>query len=243
MGKVDLKEIFLDLQNQMAEKLSTNKRAILNPGAKGEASEINWIEWLHTYLPSRYHVGKACIIDSRGSLSEQIDAVIYDQQYTPFVFNQDGAKYIPAEGVYAVFEVKQKLDKWNIEYAGQKAESVRNLFRTSAPIPHVGGISEPKALTPILAGILTLSSCWKPPLGTSFEKHIKNLNVNQRLNLGCSLQSGSFKINYSDTITFEKSNIEESFIFFFLKLLMELQKLATVPAIDILSYATALESF
>lgn len=244
MGKVDLKRIFLDLQNQMAERLSTNKNAILHPGTKGDASEINWIKWLQVYLPSRYQVGKAFIVDSQGNLSDQIDVVIYDQQYTPFVFNQDGAIYIPAEGVYAVFEVKPELNKHTIKYAGEKAESVRNLHRTSAPIPHAGGCYAPKPLTPILAGILALSSTWNPPLGNSLEKYIKGLSNNQRLNFGCTLQSGSFKVNYENeaNVSLEKSSVEESLIFFFLKLLMELQKIATIPAIDIQAYAAALDS-
>jgi hypothetical protein len=38
--------------------------------------------------------------------------------------------YIPAESVYAVFEVKQDV-KGNIDYAAQKVESVRRLKRTS----------------------------------------------------------------------------------------------------------------
>ena len=36
---------------------------------------------------------------------------IYDQQYTPFVFVEDGVKFIPAESVYAAFEVKQEVTR------------------------------------------------------------------------------------------------------------------------------------
>lgn len=243
MNKIDLKQLFYDLQKQMITKLSTNRMSIMHPGAKGDASELNWIQWLKDYLPKRYCVDKAFIIDCENNISDQIDVVIYDQQYSPFVFNQDSVIYIPAESVYAVFEVKQELNKEYIEYAGKKAGSVRSLHRTSAPIPHAGGFYPPKPPGKIIAGILTLSSTWAEPLGPSLEEHIKNLPTNQGLDIGCCLQYGSFKVNYNDSqISIEKSTSEESFIYFFLKLLMELQKLATIPAMEIECYARALDS-
>jgi hypothetical protein len=66
---------------------------------------------------------------------------------------------------------------------------------------------------------------------------------NQRLDLGCALQCGSFRVIKDDSgLKFEKSTNEEAFIFFFLKLFMELQKLGTAMAIDIEEYAKALDS-
>ncbi|ODM27094.1 hypothetical protein A7W90_13210 [Clostridium sp. Bc-iso-3] len=243
MNTIDIKGLFYDLQNQMISKLSTNRRSIIHPGTKGDASELNWIEWLKTYLPKRYNVDRAFIIDCNNNISEQIDIVIYDQQYSPFAFNQDSAIYIPAESVYAVFEVKQELNKEYIEYAGKKAESVRALSRTSAPIYHAGGCYPPKPHSKILAGILTLSSSWSEPLGTSFENCIKSLEKNQQIDIGCVLQCGSFKVSYTEeSIDIEKSTVQEAFIYFFLKLLMELQKLGTIPAMDIECYARALDS-
>lgn len=89
------------------------------------------------------------------------------------MFNQDGAKYVPAESVYAVLEVRQEFNGANVAYAAEKAASVRKLRRTSAPIPHAGGKFDPIVPPPILAGILTLDSEWKPafgkPRGINFE--------------------------------------------------------------------------
>ncbi len=132
--KINLRKLFGGLQNQMIAQLNTNREFIEHPDSKGDSLENTWIEWLRTYLPNRYCVDKAIVIDSKGQLSHQIDLVIYDQTYTPFVFKQNGIFYIPAEGVYAVFEVKPDLDKGNIIYAGDKIESVRKLFRTSTKI-------------------------------------------------------------------------------------------------------------
>jgi len=241
MGQVDIKNLFYSLQTQMVTKLSTNRQHIQHPGIKGDSSELNWIIWLKTYLPRRYSVDKAFIIDCDGNISDQIDVVIYDQQYSPFVFNQDNAYYIPAESVYAIFEIKQEINKEYITYAGEKAKSVRSLRRTTTAIPHAGGYYEPKQHKKIISGILTLSSAWKPPLGDSFEKALQSLDDESRLDIGCILEEGSFLIDYKNE-SIAKSTKEESLIFFFLKLLIELQKLGTAPAIDINCYGSALDS-
>ncbi|MDD3041002.1 DUF6602 domain-containing protein [Bacteroides sp.] len=241
MGQIDIKGLFYSLQTQMSAKLSTNRQHIQHPGIKGDSSELNWIEWLKAYLPKRYSVDKAFIIDCDGNISDQIDVVIYDQQYSPFVFNQDSAYYIPAESVYAVFEVKQEINKDYIVYAGEKIKSVRSLRRTTTAIPHAGGYYEPKQHKKILSGLLTLSSSWNPPLGESFEKAIYSLDDESRLDIGCVLEEGSFLVDYENT-SIAKSTQQESLIFFFLKLLIELQKLGTAPAIDINCYGSALDS-
>ena len=67
-------------------------------------------------------------------------------------------KYIPAEGVYAVFEVKPDLNKKYILYAGDKIESVRKLFRTSASIIDRGQKRDPISLTKILGCVLSFES-------------------------------------------------------------------------------------
>ena len=132
--KVDIKEIFSGLQDQMEAKLTFNKKILTHPVSKGDASELEWLDMLSTYLPKRYCVSKAHVIDHEGSVSDQIDIVIYDRHYSPFILQQNGATYIPAESVYVVIEVKPTIDASTIKYASQKALSVRRLKRTSAKI-------------------------------------------------------------------------------------------------------------
>ena len=86
MSKIELKQLFQGLQNQMISQLSTNREFISHEGSKGDALENAWIEWLKKYLPNKYSVDKAIVIDSTGTTSHQIDIVIYDNLYTPFVF-------------------------------------------------------------------------------------------------------------------------------------------------------------
>jgi len=211
-----INEYFLALQKQMIARLSSERDIIFHPGTKGDATELNWLDWLRTYIPKRYCVDKAFIIDSEGSISDQIDLVVYDQHYSPFVFNQDSAIYVPAESIYAVFEIKQDLTKECIEYTGKKIESVRISKRTSKPIVHAGGVYKARDLTPIIGGILTLSSVWSPPLGTAFEEAIGNLDSIKRIDIGCCLEYGAFKVDYSNDLTKIKSNSQASLISFFL---------------------------
>jgi hypothetical protein len=153
-NKVNIRDIFLGLQKQMMSKLSVNMKILTHPVAKGDSSEAEWIKMLCSYLPSRYCVDRAFVIDCEGNVSEQIDIVIYDRHYSPFILRQQGSTYIPAESIYAVIEVKPTLNKRNIQYASDKASSVRRLKRTTASIVHAGGtIKKPKKPFFILAGI------------------------------------------------------------------------------------------
>lgn len=226
----------------MIAKLTTNRENITHPGTKGDSTELCWIELLNDYLPKRYQCAKAFVLDADGQLSEQIDVVIFDRQYSPFLFNQDGACYVPAESVYAVLEVKQDLSKEHIEYAGDKAASVRRLRRTSGQIPHAGGTFKPRPLFPIMAGLLTLGNTWTPPFGESFESVIAELPSHKRVDLGCSLQYGSFDVTYFEDKGPEiKKDEKNPLIFFFLGLLARLQTLGTVSAIEIEEYAKAMK--
>lgn len=242
---ITISELFQGLQSQMSAKLNTNRKHILHPVSKGDSLENGWIEWLNEYLPNRYKVTKAHVIDHTGAMSDQIDIVIYDNQYSPFIFRQDGISFIPAESVYAVFEVKPEINKGYWEYAGKKIQSVRTLTRTSAQIHDFKGVNQPKVLKPILGGFIALHSSWQNPLGTSFETAVKKLSADEQINLGCILEAGSFSVDYSDPAApaITRSDKDEALIFFFLKLLDLLQKLATVPAIEIPKYASSLKSF
>lgn len=231
------------LQETLESSLRTGSKVHNHPVAKGDATEENWLKMLKAHLPKRYEASKAIIIDSTGAMSDQIDIVIYDWQYTPILFNQDNQRYIPAESVYAVFEVKPTLKREYVIYAGGKIESVRRLHRTSAEITHAGGKYIPRSPFPIIGGILVYDSEWKPGLGDSFIRVLGELANAQRLDLGCAVIEGAFGINYSgDQVTLTTSEPSLSLIHFFFTLLAKLQCLGTVSAIDYSEYINSLGS-
>lgn len=245
MSSFNLKDAFNGLQKQMSLELTTNRQLVSHAPSMGDVTEESWRSWLQKYLPKRYCVSKAFVVDHNGLTSHQIDLVIHDRQYSPFVWTLHNNNYIPAESVYAVFEIKQNLDKGTLEYAGEKIKSVRLLNRTNAPVYHADGcIKEPRDHFKIIGGILTLDSTWSEPFGEPFIKVIDALESRSHIDIGCVLDKGSFNIHYntgSDHIR-EISTPEEALIYFFLKLLSRLQRLGTVAAIDIDKYARALES-
>lgn len=244
MNNFNLREAFNGLQQEMTALLHVNRKVNVHAPTKGDVTEERWRDWLQDYLPNRYCVSKAHIVDCNSRCSGQMDLVIHDRQYSPFVWNVHGSKYIPAESVYAVFEIKQTLNRENIEYAGKKISSVRLLNRTNAPIYHAGGcIKEPAPPFTILGGILTLDADWKDPFGEPFITAIDALEPLHRLDIGCALDCGAFNINYvGDSHSRELSTTQESLIYFFLKLLTRLQQMGTVPAIDVAQYARVLDS-
>ena len=145
---------------------------------------------------------------------------------------------MPAESVYAVFEVKQNLDKEHIEYAGKKAASVRKLRRTSARIAHAGGEYQPRQPFSITAGILTYQSSWRPPLGDSLVEALRGQEKTRRLDLGCAVAHGAFEVGYQDdgSVRLSAHEGELGLIYFFFRMLGKLQSLGTVTAIDYSTY-------
>jgi hypothetical protein len=236
-----LTEILSGLQSRFEGELRGNRAAITHPGARGEASEEDWLRVLRDHLPQRYRADRAFVIDANGSCSDQIDVVIYDRQYSPLLFNQANQRYIPAESVYGVLEVKQDLSREHILYAGQKAESVRRLHRTSAPIPHAAGTHDPRQLPRIVAGLVTYQSAWQPAFGGPFRDSLTELRGDSELDLGCSLLSGAFEVDYPSGLPLDVTVVEDRFslVQFFLRLLKRLQGLATAPAIDYEAYLAA----
>jgi len=240
---IDLRTLFVGLHKQLEVHLQTEREIVAHPGAKGATAETNWKAMLDDHLPSRYQVSKAFVIDCDGGVSEEIDLVIHDRQYSPLLFNRDGALYVPAESVYAVLEVKQELDKGTVEYAGKKAASVRALRRTSVPVPHAGGVFEPRKPFEILAGIVALESSWKPPFGDSLLDLLRGSAQKARLQVLCALRHGACEVQYANdgTVVAQTSAADTGLVFFFLRLLGRLQCLGTVPAIDLIAYGKSLE--
>lgn len=228
-----MKEAFVDVQTELALKLKRAAQSIEHTGTHGAVNEDHWIDVFRAYLPNRYEVATGFVIDSLGARSEQIDVVIFDRHYTPTLLDQQKHRYIPAEAVYGVFESKPHFDKNYLEYAGDKAASVRKLHRTSVTIAHAGGTHEPKEPFPIVAGTVAPKSSWADGLGNSFQKNLPT-GKQEKLDCGCALEDGAFDF-FSGSLKVVPP--EGALIYFLFKLLSKLQSLGTVPAIDWTAYA------
>lgn len=234
MSNWSLPKILAGLHDDIEHRLEAARQLFSHPSTKGDASERVWLELLKQYLPLRYRAEKAHVVDSKGVFSEQIDVVVFDRQYSPFIFHYEGQIIIPAESVYAAFEAKQTINANLIDYAQKKVASVRRLHRTSLPIPHAGGTYPPKALLPILGGILTLESDWSPPLGEPLTAALAK-NPDGRLDLGCVAAHGIFCCDADGSLSITPQG--KAATAFLLELIARLQSCATVPMIDTRSYA------
>lgn len=229
-----LSQILAGLHDDVEQRLATARVSFGHPGTKGDASEHVWLELLQTYLPRRYRAEKAHVVDSKGNLSEQIDVLVFDRQYSPFIFNYEGQTIVPAESVYAAFETKQAINAAHVDYAQKKVASVRRLHRTSLPIPHAGGTYDPKPPAHILGGILTLDSDWNPPLGEPLAAAVSKTPDN-RLDLSCVAAHGMFGFDDAGAFTITTGGKPATALL--LELIARLQGIATVPMIDTRAYA------
>ena len=228
------------LHKGIHNRLHTAREIAGHPVLKGDAAETVWLGMLSDYLPERYRARRAVVVDSKGAFSDQVDIVIFDRQYSPFVFHQDGLDVVPAESVYAVFEAKQAITADEITYAQKKAASVRALHRTSLPIPHAAGVADPKVPHSILAGLVTLESNWKSALGEALTKNLLAGQGDNTLDLGCAAAHGIFARRADGSYLIEESEMAATAFLF--ELIARLQALATVPMIDIRAYANWLKA-
>jgi hypothetical protein len=231
-----LSQLLAGLHDDIQQRLDTVRKSFGHPGTKGDASEQVWLELLETYLPRRYQAATAHVVDSKGVFSEQIDVVIFDRQYSPFIFKYQGQIIIPAESVYAVFEAKQAINAGQVSYAQKKVASVRRLHRTSLPIPYAEGTYPAKPLIPILGGILAFESDWTPAFGQPLSDALDADRAEGRLDIGCIAAHGYFSLN-QQTNTYETYPAGKPATAFLFKLISQLQFSGTVPMIDVQAYA------
>ena len=237
MQEWNLTDILQAVHEDVHRRLAEGRGALKNPVTKGTASERTWLKMLRRYLPKRYRVSSAHVVDSHGNFSKQIDAVIFDRQYSPSIFSFEDQLIIPAESIYAAFEIKQDVSLENIRDAQNKIASVRSLHRTSVSVVHAGGTHKPKQPFSIIGGILTLESKWN---SDSLESRLKSAlqyhdDKKMCLDIGCIAAGGYFLFEDDGGYRFDGGTMSATAFLF--SLISLLQQKGTVPAIDIDAYA------
>ncbi|MEZ4812780.1 MAG: DUF6602 domain-containing protein [Caldisericia bacterium] len=218
--------------------MSYKKGTLNHPHERGDHTELEWRGLLKAYLPSRYSIDKATIIDSYGNSSRHIDLVIYDAQYSPLLFHQNGIKYIPAESVYAIFEIKPEVNPKNIRQAMSHAKSVRDLVRETVDIKDRSKTvpaSKGKRKNQIFSGLLAREGSFSKEI----QKIISEGEMKEVLNFGCSLSKKSFYLKHKGE-NLIWSNENSGLVFFILKLFYVLQSEGTVSPIKIEKYMNSL---
>lgn len=225
----------------MLAKLQGARSLTRHPTVRGDGTEKEWRNTLEQFLPNRFAVDPGIIVDSRGGVSDQIDLVIHDRHFSPTFWTIDGTLFLPAECVYAVLEVKPEINKTYIDYAADKAASVRRLFRTSGLVPQLAQTATRVQPRRILAGIVADRTAWAGGLGDSLVHALGELDGDHQLDIGCALDKGMFELPEgaaSDQL--ERADAEIGLAMFAMRLVARLNATGTVPALDYDVYTSAL---
>jgi hypothetical protein len=85
VSQYSLPQLLESLHDSVQQELARARETFHHNGTMGDASE---------YLPQRYCAARAHVVDSKGSVSDQIDVVIFDRQYSPFIFKLDEHSFV-----------------------------------------------------------------------------------------------------------------------------------------------------
>lgn len=103
----DIKENYLKMERELVTQLNydvTNQHLIA-----GSYREEIWADFFRKIVPKKFNIARSVfIMDSNKKISKEVDIAIYDEQYTPYIFNRGIIKFIPVEAVAAVVQCKSR---------------------------------------------------------------------------------------------------------------------------------------
>lgn len=110
----------------------------------GSYRENVWESLLEGMIPKKYCIDQSVfIIDSYGNISKEVDLVVFDETYTPYIFRCGKIKFIPIEAVSVVVQCKSKirtsgkmqneLDEW-VESIDKLKTSLDSVVRMATDI-------------------------------------------------------------------------------------------------------------
>lgn len=99
----------------------------------GDYREQTWMDLFRRIIPKKYSLAQGVmIIDSSGNISKEVDIAVYDEQYTPYIFQYNALKFIPIEAVAIVIECKST--KWDEESVKNWSDAIGKLDPKSSGI-------------------------------------------------------------------------------------------------------------
>lgn len=128
-------------------------------GLQGQIREIALRECVEPFLTQSYSCATGKVIDSRRSISDQIDLVVFHRKVAPPILINRDLGLFPVECVRYVFEVKSTLTAEEVRDANKKFRSVANLV--SFPSNRADGrvLSGPRPTTVLFAFASDIEGC------------------------------------------------------------------------------------
>jgi hypothetical protein len=180
-----------------------------NP-TKGRAREyVVFEQFLDKYLPSRFSIGSGIVIDSNGQGSKQQDLVIYDEFYSPVLYDTDSDEILFPESVLTSIEVKSTLRSSSVDDIVEKSASVWRLSKTpTPPVSIAHGMAFESGHAPTLcAGISFESDLTLDGVLDRVRKARNEVAQGHALSLLCILKDRSEESGV--VVNVKQSNIEE----------------------------------
>jgi hypothetical protein len=185
-----LRDALLSVEEKFRSDLKHENRVNSHNGSHGDGTEDAWLKLLKDYLPARYKVARAFAVDHKGNTTKQLDCLVYDAHFTPKLFGADRRLYVPAEAVYATFEIKQIVNAAYLKEAAEKVESLRKLTRTSASLMGASGPNPARVPPYITGGLLAMKASWTDGLGSTFLSNFTNYTGESKLDFILTAESG-----------------------------------------------------
>lgn len=127
MSKDVLSEYYKGIHGKIASEVLHINSTFEHQGLKGSGNEEVIKKLLLQFIPKKYGVSSGIVIDKSGNQSKQCDIIIYDRHNYPELLSMSDSKMFPVDIVYAVIEVKTKLDSDKSKIALENVDSVLNL--------------------------------------------------------------------------------------------------------------------
>lgn len=154
-NKEDIKNIIENYKNLEKELIAQLNYGVYHKPTSGGFREEIWKSFFERIIPKKFKIERSVfIMDSNKNFSNEVDLAIYDEQYTPYVFNYGKIKFIPIEAVAAVIECKssgydgEQVKNW-IESIKELKTSNESIVRTLNFISYINSVKTQTSTAPI----------------------------------------------------------------------------------------------
>ena len=116
-------------QHKMTASIAQIRDTVPHAEETGDLVERVFRSQLLEVLPEKIGVSNGFVVDSQGSVSRQMDIILYDRLNTPRIFTSDGAQMFPAESTYACGEIKTDMNSTQLDSTFERCLSYKRLIR------------------------------------------------------------------------------------------------------------------
>lgn len=184
--KFNYKKLEQSIVNQLYFKVDNH------PLTTGHNREKIWMKLFKQIIPKKFAIRQGVfLIDSNCKVSKEVDIAIFDEQFTPYVFNYEDICFIPIEAVAVVIQCKSKsvniddINEWLSEINDLKGE--------------LGGVAR---MAGFIASSSTPTSTQKITRPLSILCHLKgeNLSESEEYDLDIAASETKLSIKWNDSL-------------------------------------------